>query len=295
MKEVVKKIGKKIGIYQLYSKWMRWRDNIACERFNCCLGDILLQRDVPNSHHLLITSRLLDVEEYLEKGNESFPYQNAISYKTYGNNHQEEVGNKAFKSLIESYKKNGYRTDSYVTLDRDMILFDGNHRMGLQIYEKLERVSARMLKRSIKFEYSGDWYYRVGMPTIFMEKIYSRYEEIQKWLIEKGMTFCVLSDVKSADREDLINDTKHLATVLDVHLFDNQINYQQNSLHGGVLIQFSCMQPEYISYKGNLISKRAKKIQAILESRLPNQKIIVSNNCMEGMEIFNIVKYNEKD
>lgn len=233
MKEIIKKLGKQLGVYQLYSKYTRWRDNATCERFECCLGDILLQRDAPNNHQLLLTSRLLDVEEYLESGNDTFPYQNAISYKTYGTNHQEEAGNKAFKALIESYKKNGYRSDSYITLDKDMVLLDGNHRMGLQIYEKLEKVSARMLRRKVNFEYGGDWYYRVGLPTTFMERIYTRYAEIQKWLIEKGMTFCALSDAKGEEREALISDARHLTTVLAVHPFCESVEYHQNSIVGG--------------------------------------------------------------
>ncbi len=234
MKETIMKIGKRLGVYRLYYKLMRWRDNATCEKFDCCLGDILLQRGTPNNHQLLLTSRLLDVEEYLDKGNESFPYQNVISYKVYGAKHNEKGGNDAFRNLIESYKKEGYRKDSHITMDSDMVLLDGNHRMGLQIYEKLEKVSARMLKRRVKFEYSGDWYYRVGLPTNFMERIYSRYAEIQKWLIEKGMTFSVLSDAKSTDKEDLIKDISHLANVLNVCHLDKPVKYRQNSIWGGI-------------------------------------------------------------
>ena len=295
MKEIIKKICKRFGIYQLYSKLTSWRDNATCERFECCLGDILLQRDVPNNHQLLLTSRLLDVEEYLENGNETFPYQNAISYKEYGKDHKEETGNKSFRTLVESYKMVGYRSDSFVTLDRDMILLDGNHRMGLQIYEKLEKVSARMLKRKVNFEYSGDWYYRVGLPTAFMERIYNRYFEVQKWLKEKGMTFCVLSDAKGTDRDALVSDAKHLATVLNVYPFEFRVDYNQNSLLGGVLIQFSCMQPDYLVNKGRLISKRTQKIENILKSRQSNYTVIVSKNCMEGMEMYHAVKENVKD
>ncbi len=55
------------------------------------------------------------------------------------------------------------------------------------------------------------------------------------------------------------------------------------------------MQPEYISRQGNLVSKRAEKVQAILKLRYPNNILMCSSNCMEGMEMFNAVKSILKD
>lgn len=295
MKENIKTLVQRIGIYKLYSWLVQKLDDIRSNKFDCCLGDILLLRDVPNDHQLLLTSRLLDVEEYLEKGNDTFPFQNAISYKAFGKSHREDAGNKAFKALIESYIMNGYQTDSYITLDSDMILLDGNHRMGLQIYERIKRVSASMLKRKVSFEYGGDWYYRVGLSTSFMEKLYNKYAAIQKWLIDSGMTFCAISDVKGEEQISLINDIKHLATVLKVQTFYNRIEYRKHVLLGGVQIQFSCMQPEYVYDKGLLISKRAKRINDILASRFFNNIVIVSINCMEGMEMFNTIVNQNQD
>lgn len=233
MKEKLKKAGKALGIYQLYGKVLDGWNEKTCQRFECSIGDILLQRDVPNSHQLLLTSRLLDVEEYISKGNETFPYQNAISYKTYGKKHREADGNRSFKALIESYKRDGYHSDSYITCDREMTLLDGNHRMGLQIYEQLEKVSVRMLRRKVAFGYSADWYYRVGLPTDFMERIFSRFAKIQEWLTEQGMTFCVMADAKGEQQAAIISDMSHLAKVLQHRSFDHSVTYDGKTYVGG--------------------------------------------------------------
>lgn len=276
MKEKLKIIGKALGFYQLYGKVLDWWNNKTCQRFECSVGDILLLRDVPNSHQLLLTSRLLDVEEYISKGNETFPYQNAISYKTYGKKHREADGNSSFKALIESYMRDGYHSDSYITCDREMTLLDGNHRMGLQIYEQMEKVSVRMLRRRVAFEYSADWYYRVGLPTDFMERIFKQFSNIQKWLIDNGMTFCAY--INTHNSEDLTNDFGRLCRVLNVI----SINM------GGVLIQFSMPNPDYTAIKGKLVSKRALMLEDILRKRAHYDGIVkISKNCLEGKELFN--------
>ena len=65
-------------------------------------------------------------------------HQNTVCRKTYGAAHKEEGGNRSFAALIESYKKNGYNPSSIVTVDSDLTLMECNHRMGLNLYEKIE-------------------------------------------------------------------------------------------------------------------------------------------------------------
>ena len=280
-KEKVKKIAKYSGVLWIRSRWNRWRDNVTCDRFECSIGDILLQRNVPSQNQLLLTSRLLDVEVYLSGDNKLFPYQNAISRKAYGEKHRENDGNNSFKKLIESYQKDGYHSDSYITCDKDMNLMDGNHRMGLHIYEKIDKVNVRRVQRVIPFEYGGDWFYQAGLPTDFMETLYHKFNEIQEWLIETGNTFCVWFNNNKSEEVELVADLGHLCNVLRI------IELGKN----GCLAQFSMPNPQYQVKNNQLISKRAIQIEKILKKRLSNNgEIIVSKNCLEGKVLYQKTK-----
>ena len=277
MRERVKKIAKTTGVYRLYKLWWDLIDSIRCYHIECSIADILLQRDVPYMNQLLLASRLLDIEAYLEKGDTSFRYQNMISFKAYGGPGFDEKGTQSFMNLIDSYKKNGYRSDSYVTCDNAFELVDGNHRMGLHIYEGIERVNVRVLKRKIPYAYSSDWYFEVGLPSSFMEEIYHRYDLIQSWLVSEGMAFCAI--IPPAFKEiGLAQDMRYLATVLDV-----------KHLKSGVrIILFSMPCPNYVVINNRLISKRAVAIEKILKTRYGecSDGIIVSKNCLEGKQIY---------
>ena len=269
---MIKQILKRVGISYLYGKFIKTIDSLFCSRVECSIGDIVLQRDVPSNNQLLLTSRLLDVEKFFEEKDKTFPYQNAISYKKYGANHKEQRGNMHFRDLIESYRKNGYKPDSYITCDKDLFLMDGNHRMGLHIYEKIEKVNVRIVKRKVNFEYSGDWYYSVGLPSDMMEQIYKKYQEIQQWLINSGNTFSLLIENINDKILNIKIDIYHLVNVLHIYDIDD------NSL----FVQFSLQQPDYVVKGGELISRRTCFIEKVLQARFPNSKIQISKNCLEG-------------
>lgn len=275
-KEIVKIIAKKTGVLVLYNMARRWCDDVFCDRFECGIGDILLLRDVPSQNQLLLTSRLMDVEDYLSGKDKSFLWQNTISYKAYGEKHREEDGNRSFRALIESYLKDGYHKDSFVTCDKKMNLFDGNHRMGLHIHEGIENVNVRRIHRIINFEYGGDWYYRVCLDTTFMNSIYKRFEGIQSWLIESGNTFCVKVKASGVVLNNIESDMTHLCKVLRVFRTED-----------GSIIQFAMNEPNYAVVNGKLVSLRAQRIASIMNKRWgENAEIVVSDNCMEGKILF---------
>lgn len=272
---VLKNIAIKLGISRWFSSVRRWKDNLICDRFECSVGDILLLRDVPSHNQLLLTSRLLDVEDYLSRRDEKFPWQNTISYAAYGERHREADGNRSFKKLIASYLKDGYHLESYVTCDEEMNLMDGNHRMGLHIYEKIDNVNVRRVHRRIPFEYGGDWYYRVGLSAVFMDRIYMKYNEVQKWLIESGNTFCVYLEGEMTERVELIQALRHLCVIL-----------KETDGPDGTIVQFRMLNPMYCVDDGKLYSKRAKQIEQILNARIKgNVTLTVSMNCLDGKNL----------
>lgn len=219
----MKSILKKIGAGKVYAFVVRQYDRFFSSRIECSIGDIVLQRGIPSNNQLLLTSRLLDVENYIGSDNQTFPYQNLISYKKYGKNHKEEQGNLHFKELIESYRQYGYDTNSLITCDCDLSLMDGNHRMGLHLFQKIEEVNVRVIKRKAIKEYGGDWYYRMNVPTAIMENLYNKYNEIQQWLITTGNTFCA---VLFSNNEDIVKNT-----ILDMSRLTNVLKVSH--LRGG--------------------------------------------------------------
>lgn len=275
-KDTVITLLKSTGFSRFFNSYRRWEDDRTCERFECGIGDILLIRDTPSHNQLLLTSRLMDVEDYLNSKDKSFPRQNAISYKAYGESHREEEGNQKFRDLIESYIKDGYHEDSFITCDKGMNLLDGNHRMGIHIHQGIEKVNVRRIHRRISFERGGDWYYRVGLESSFMDSIYNRFYDIQKWLIESGNTFCISVRGGDKDLNDIENDVRHLCHVL-----------KTEKKGSSVLIQFSMFDPEYTVQNNKLISLRAKRIGEIITARQSGNIVsTVSLNCLEGKQIF---------
>lgn len=276
IKKRLKRLLKALRVQKIYSAVLKLYDRLFSVKFECSIGDIILKRSVPQNNQLLLTSRLLDVEEFLDRGNEKFPYQNAISYKKYGIDHKEQRGNFHFKELIDSYMKKGYQSESYITCDKNLSLMDGNHRMGLHLYLKIENVYVRMVSRSVKFQYGGDWYYQVGIPTDMMEKIYSKYDEIQDWLVESGNTFSILLESNCTIDNNIIADIKRIVNVLNV------LDKTKNGVFSK-LIQFSMNDPRYFVSNHQLRSLRAFEIESVIKSRMKDiGRVKISKNCLEG-------------
>lgn len=188
MKSIIKKL-----LVRPYSWCLRTYDCFTADRIECSIADIILQRgDVVKENQLLLSSRLCDVEDYCDRGLAGIIHQNTVSRKTYGATHKEEGGNRPFAALIESYKKNGYNPSSIVTVDSDMTLMDCNHRMGLHLYEKIEKVNVRRVHRRPPYQYGVDSFYALGLETVFLEKLHAKYQAIQQWLIGSGNTFCAV-------------------------------------------------------------------------------------------------------
>lgn len=210
MKSIIKNL-----LVTPYTWCLRTYDRITEDMIECSIADIILQRgDVVNENQLLLSSRLCDVEDYCDRGLTVFIHQNTISRKKYGASHKEDGGNRSFAALIDSYRKNGYDPSSLVTVDSNITLMDGNHRMGLHLYEKIEKVNIRRVHRKPPYQYGVDSFYALGLETSFLEKLHTKYKEIQDWLIDSGNTFCVVIKNVKNDCFEADKDLMHLCKVL---------------------------------------------------------------------------------
>lgn len=282
MKIIRKWVGK------IYSTVIRLYDHLSATSCTVSVGDIVLQRAEFDHCQFLLTTRKLDVATYINKNNKTFPYQNAISRAVYGADHKEEHGNRQFTNLIESYKKNGYDSGSFVTVDKECRLIDGNHRMGINLFMGIETINVRFLCRSSAFPRNLDKFLNLGMTSSFMAEVVKEYELIQKWLINTGNTFCcLLCGIYECDNVSLVEDLKLISNVCAITTVSKTTNGRQCE---GVLVQFSLDFPAYCIKDGQLISQRTIQIENNLLKRKAkfnlDVDIIVSKSCLEGNKIW---------
>ena len=285
-----KKIRKYIG--KIYAWTIKTYDQLTAARCEVSVGDIILQRAEMDFCQFLLTSRKMDVEAYCNGIDKTFPNMCTISGFKYGPNYNPEKGRFLFAKLIESYQANGYDPTSFLTVDKECRLIDGNHRMGVNLFMGIEKLNVRFLKRSSGFSRNLDDYYKIGVRSELIEKVTREFLHIQKWLVESGNTFCcLLKGEYENESVSLISDLGFMS-----HVFNDIIRCKSDNKEGGVLIQFSLDFPSYFVKNGKLISKRALEIEKMLEQRKKqfglDVEIKVSKNCLEGKELWNFVKTN---
>lgn len=203
-------------------------DEFTMDKFECSIGDILLKRGQIYSNQLLVASRLLDVEKFYG-GDNSFYFQNTISRATYGKHHNEIGGNNSFTKLINSYKSVGYDPSSFLTVDEDVALMDGNHRTGLNLYHQVETINVHRVHRVVESKQNTDTYFNLGLNSSFIHQLYAKFDDIQEWLINTGNTFvaCV-SNSTNETVDNIVEDLNKLCNVLRIN--------SRNALRNSVLL-----------------------------------------------------------
>ena len=281
MKKLIRKV-----LGSIYNAIVDTYDGFTAKECEVSVGDIILERAEFEHCQFLLTTRILDVTAYMERGDITFPYQNTVSRSVYGFAHKEEQGNQQFIELIESYKEKGYDSNSLLTVDRECRLIDGNHRMGLNLYMGIEKLNVRVLKRTSHFSRNLDRYLRLGIKSSFMTEVINEFQTLQKWLIEPGNTFCcLLQGEYENENVSLLVDLHNMVNVMNII----NANYNGGSSLGAKLIQFSLDFPDYCIKERHLVSNRAVQIEMILQERIEHfrlhAKVIVSKNCLEGKEM----------
>lgn len=262
-------------------------DRFTAMNATISVGDLVNQRLEIEHNQFLLTSRLLDIEAFCNQGEVSFPWQNSISRKAYGSAHREEDGNRAFTRLIHSFQEKGYDQKSFFTVDHDLRLLDGNHRMGLCLFMDIYTINIRVLRRRVPVPKTIDWYLDVGLDSSFVKSVVDKYREVQKKMVESGNVFCaVLQD------SELLLDLSFLTKVEKVDSFsggDNAVFEGRKLPVNGVIVRFTLYNPQYCIKHGKVYSKRITEIKKIIQKRTKNI-VIFSQNCLEGRNLFNLVK-----
>ena len=85
-----------------------------------------------------------------------------------------------FRSLIESYAKNGYNEKSKIILDENLQLVDGSHRIAMAIYYQIPTITALVRSRRYDVFYGIEWFKVNGFTDKECQILVKRFESLKK-------------------------------------------------------------------------------------------------------------------
>lgn len=92
---------------------------------------------------------------------------------------REEHSIEQFKELIRSYEKNGYREDSVVMADRNLLSMNGSHRIAMAIARGQEFINSEVHNRDFERRFSIDWFWKNGFEREEIRAITDKMAEIK--------------------------------------------------------------------------------------------------------------------
>ena len=135
--------------------------------------------------------RLLAVENYYHKNDYGWRLYSKMQNLRKGNGYAEEAI-KRFEKLIVSWEKSGYDKTSSITVNKNMKLLDGSHRLALALYYNLDEISVRIQDKADEPEYDLMWFIENGFAYDDLDKIQKRYETLIEQGWGKNRICCVL-------------------------------------------------------------------------------------------------------
>ncbi len=148
-----------------------------CVRLTVKTADLLLcQYNAGRFDAYDTVVRLLAVENYYQKNDCGFAlYQKMQKARGSYESHNES----RFWELIKSVEANGYAKDSLIETDRNMILYDGSHRLALALYHEIDSVDVRMVRDAFgDRSYGLDWFWKNSFTREEIEIIINRCKEV---------------------------------------------------------------------------------------------------------------------
>ena len=273
-------------------------DMLTCRKAVVSVGDLLMSRSSASFVQFILSSRILDIQSYIEKGDKNFSVQEILAkYKygdRYGKDYHHNIMSNHFLSLIDSFKNNGYDERSIIEVDKEGTLTDGTHRVAMAAYCQHWNLNAKIVRRKSKYPHNLDYYYNLGLKTDFLEKIYKQTKDIQEFLLKNGVTLgCLIYDIEETAKNNLLADLNYLCDIKRVFKLDLPKGRAVSFISTtdvpivGHFILFTLKHPEYEYRNSELVSSRSRDIELLLTKRYTSKaKIIFSNNCVRGKEMY---------
>ena len=178
-----------------------------------------------------IIVRYLAIENYYGKNDFGFKLYNKMQLKRL--KQEDNKCEETFRNLIKSYEEKGYEMTSYIECDNEFNLFDGSHRLSLNIYHDIENINVRVIAFSPDINYGIDWFYDNGFSDEDINIIKVKYNEIIKKI--QRCFIGVLWPASQYYFDDIICDLKEqklLESYQDIKVNYNDVKLLTKMIYG---------------------------------------------------------------
>lgn len=140
--------------------------------------EIFMQQNLLSGYNRLDTVvRYLAIEEYYGKNDCGFYLYKKMQGKRI-NEEYVEGSVERFRILIDSWDKNGYTNSSEISLDSNLLLIDGSHRLALALYHGITNISCKVYASKTTTEYGIAWFIQNDFTLEEMKIIQDKCEEL---------------------------------------------------------------------------------------------------------------------
>lgn len=247
------------------------------------LGELMLQRGEPSHAQFVISALLMDVENYCDKNDASFHYQNVGRGLRGFNEAEIDASNDRFRRTIDSVVQNGYREDSLLQVGRDITLHDGTHRTAICLYlnHYALKGNAYCYKSPFFYRTADEFIQFMGFPQDYVNEVLDKYHQIQDSLIGNGLVYGCFSEK---------DPSTYLEKMAGLHLHSCRHVRPDQSGREGYYLQFTMDDPNYRIKGDRIVSRTCERLEKTLKANYPSTSFWVSKNCMEGKEMFDQLK-----
>ena len=177
---------------------------------------LLMQLNRYNEENRLdIAVKYLAIENYYGENDCGFVLYREMQQKRLKISAEEaEVLSVKFKTLIDSFKRYGFREDSYIICDEKMRIMDGAHRVALCLYFHVPFVQIKIVPRTFECDYGIEWFWEKGFTRDAIHKIQFRYSLFQEQKQESILA--ILWPPISGYFEEITKDLSELAEIQEV-------------------------------------------------------------------------------
>lgn len=166
--------------------------------------------------------RYLAIDNYYGKNEYGFELYKKMQGKRIKQEYVEESVNK-FVKLIASFEAGGYKENSLITVDKDLSLFDGSHRLALALWHGIEKINCKVYNEKVNVTYGVEWFiendFSIEEIKIIMEKADELLAECRKGI------FMILWPPVSAYFDEITDKISMLCNVYGVEdkIYDDVI------------------------------------------------------------------------
>lgn len=242
------------------------------------LGDYLYLRDGHSikMYHVIIGSRILDIEHWKKTGEPLFENTNAItkaSFNAMNVEHNLKDDDIRFLSLLESYSKNGFDPSSYIRIAKNFTINDGTHRAALAFCYNINQLPGYYTRVSPYWdtEIPIFWEEDESCHTV-LERVKQRILKVQSELKENGvMLTCVVPCDGKYPLDKVMADLEKECTIVRVI---------KNARMDCTLITLLPKFFDYYQKRGKLAFKAITKLGRELKGKYGNVEL--TDNFVDG-------------